>query len=129
MLVANVLDIVDKKKNVYVRDIANGYIITYCDEENTINTNVLNYPVERITTTDNGSIVLYIAYDIVDFNDLNCVDLLHCLSDYIYSVCPYEHFEDLSLTELVECAKAFWANGDYSIDRYGNWYDEDFIRI
>ena len=129
MLVANVLDIVDKKKNVYVRDIANEYIITYCDEENTINTNVLNYPVERITTTDNGDIVLYIAYDIVDFNDLNCVALLYCLSDYIYSVCPYEHFEDLSLTELVECAKAFWANGNYSIDRYGNWYDEDFIRI
>ena len=129
MLVANVLDIVDKKKNVYVHDIANGYIITHCDEENTISTNVLNYPVERITTTDNGSIVLYIAYDIVDFNDLNCEALLNCLSDYIYSVCPYEHFEDLSLTELVECAKAFWANGDYSVDRYGNWYDEDFQKI
>ena len=36
---------------------------------------------------------------------------------------------DLSLTELEDCAREFWANGDYSIDRYGNWYDEDFIRI
>lgn len=129
MLVANVLDIVDKNKNVYVRDIFNGYNITYYDKKNMISTNVLSYPVERITTTDNGNIILYITYDIVDFNDLKCEPLLHCLSDYIYSVCPYEHFEDLSLTELVECAREFWANSDYSIDKYGNWYDEDFNRI
>lgn len=129
MLVANVLDIVDKNKNVYVRDVANGYNITYYDKENVISTDVLDYVVERIATTDNGNIILYIAYDIVDFNDLNCEALLNCLSDYIYSVCPYENFRNMTLAELKECAYEFWANGDYSIDKYGNWYDEDFVRI
>ena len=129
MLVSNILDVVDENKNVYVNDICNGYIITYYDGKNTISTNVLNYPVEHITTTDNGGIILDIAYDIINFNDLNCEALLECLSNYIYRVCPYADFSDITLTDLTECAYEFWKNGDYTIDKYGNWYDEDFQKI
>lgn len=129
MIVRQMLDIIDDNINVYVRDICNEYIITCYDGKNTISTNVLNYNVEHITTKDNGDIILDIAYDIIDFNDLNCEALVNCLSDYIYCVCPYGDFKDLSLKELVECAYEFWANGEYTIDKYGNWYDEDFNRI
>lgn len=129
MLVSNILDVVDENINVYVKDICNEYIITYYDGKNTISTKVLDYPVEHITTTDNGGIILDIAYDIVDFNDLNCEALLECLSNYIYRVCPYENFSDITLTELTECAYEFWKMSEYTIDKYGNWYDEDFHKI
>lgn len=129
MIVANILDVVDENKNVYMRDILNGYIITHYDGKNNISDNVLHNVVERITTTEDGSIVLEIMHDVTDFDDLGGEAKLNCLQDYIYKICPYEHFDDMSILEIEECVREFWKVSEYTLDKYGIWYDEDFNRI
>ena len=129
MIVAQVLDIIDENKNVYVYDMLTKELITYYDGKNSISDNVLIDVVEHITTTENGGIILEIIYNVADFDDLNGEAKVNCMSDYIYKIYPYEHFEYLNLTELEDCVREFWRQSDYTLDRKGNWYDEDFNRI
>lgn len=130
MIVSQALDIIDENVNVYVRDVLTDELITYYDGKNSIAEHVLIDTIERITITGSGKgIILKIMYSVTDFDDLNGEAKLNCLHDYIYKICPYDHFEDLSLTELEDCAREFWINGEYTLDKYGNWYDEDFNRI
>ncbi len=129
MIVAQALDIIDENKNVYVYDMLTKELITYYDGKNSISDNVLIDVVERITTTENGGIILEIIYNVADFDDLNGEAKVNCMSDYIYKICPYEHFEYLNLTELEDCVREFWRASEYTLDKYGNWYDEDFNRI
>jgi len=72
---------------------------------------------------------LEIMYNVTDFDDLNGEAKVNCMSDYIYKICPYEHFEYLNLTELEDCVREFWRQSEYTLDKYGNWYDEDFQKI
>ena len=129
MIVAQVLDIIDENKNVYVQDVLTKELITYYDGKNSISDNVLIDVVEHITTTENGGIILEIMYNVTDFDDLNREAKVNCMSDYMYKICPYEHFEYLNLTELEDCVREFWRQSDYTLDKNGNWYDEDFNRI
>ena len=130
MIVSQALDIIDENINVYVRDVLTNELITCYDGKNSIADHVLIDVVERMTTTKDGNgIVLKIMYSITDFDDLNCEAKINCLHDYIYKICPYDHFEDLSLTELEDCVREFWRQSDYTLDKNGNWYDEDFNRI
>ena len=129
MIVAQVLDIIDENKNVYVHDMLTKELITYYAGKNSISDNVLIDVVEHITTTENGGIILEIIYNVADFDDLNGEAKVNCMSDYIYKICPYEHFEYLNLTELEDCVREFWRQSDYTLDKNGNWYDEDFNRI
>ena len=129
MIVSQVLDIIDENKNVYVQDMLTKELITYYDSKNSISDNVLIDVVEHITTTENGGIILEIIYNVADFDDLNGEAKVNCMSDYMYKICPYEHFEYLNLTELEDCVREFWRQSDYTLDKNGNWYDEDFNRI
>lgn len=129
MIVSQMLDIIDENKNVYVHDMLTKEPITYYDGKNNISNNVLHNVVERITTTEDGGIILEIMHDVTDFDDLNGEAKLNCLQDYIYKICPYEHFDDLSILEIEQCAGEFWRCSDYTLDKYGNWYDEDFRQI
>ena len=130
MIVSQALDIIDENVNVYVRDVLTNELITCYDGKNSIATHVLIDAVERMTTTRDGNgIVLEIMYSATDFDDLNGEAKLNCLHDYIYKICPYDHFEYLNLTELEDCVREFWRQSDYTLDKNGNWYDEDFNRI
>ena len=101
MIVSQLLDIIDENKNVYVRDVLTNDLITYYDGKNSIAEHVLTDTVERMTITKDGNgIVLEIMHDVTDFDDLNGEAKLNCLHDYIYKICPYEHFDDLSLWKL-----------------------------
>ena len=130
MIVSQALDIIDENVNVYVRDVLTNELITCYDGKNSIADHVLIDVVECMTTTRDGNgIVLKILYSITDFDDLNCEAKINCLHDYIYKICPYDHFEDLSLTELEYCVREFWKLSEYTLDKNGNWYDEDFQKI
>lgn len=129
MIVAQVLDIIDENKNVYVQDVLTKELITYYDGKNSISDNVLIDVVEHITTTENGGIILEIMYNVTDFDDLNGEAKVNCMSDYMYKICPYEHFEYLNLTELEDGVREFWKMSEYTLDKNGNWYDEDFQKI
>lgn len=130
MIVSQALDIIDENVNVYVRDVLTNELITCYDGKNSIADHVLIDVVERMTTTRDGNgIVLEIMYNVADFDDLNGKAKVNCMSDYIYKICPYEHFEYLNLTELENCVREFWKMSDYTLDKDGNWYDEDFRQI
>lgn len=129
MIVSQLLDIIDENKNVYVHDMLTKEPITYYDGKNNISNNVLHNVVERITTTEDGGVILEIMHGVTDFDDLDGEAKLNCLQDYIYKICPYEHFDDMSILEIEQCAGEFWRCSDYTLDKYGNWYDEDFRQI
>lgn len=130
MIVSQALDIIDENVNVYVRDVLTNELITCYDGKNSIADHVLIDVVERMTTTRDGNgIVLEIMYDATDFYDLNGEAKLNCLHNYVYKICPYEHFDNMSISEIEECALEFWRQSDYTLDKNGNWYDEDFQKI
>ena len=130
MLVSNMLDVIDNNINVYVHDVCTKRLITYYDGRNSIDTKLLVYPVEHMYTNDSGSIVLEVIYDFTSYDDLNAEAKLNCLTKYVYNICAYEHFDDLkSIEELEDCVREFWKMSDYTLDKDGNWYDEDFQKI
>ena len=104
MIVSQVLDIVDENVNVYVRDVLTNELITCYDGRNSIATHVLIDAVEHMTiTADGNGIVLKIMYSATDFSDLNGEAKLNCVHDYVYKICPYEHFDNMSMLEIAEC--------------------------
>ena len=130
MIVSQALDIIDENVNVYVRDVLTNELITCYDGKNSIAEHVLIDTVERMAITKDGNgIVLKIMYSITDFDDLSGEAKLNCLHDYIYKICPYEHFDNMSILEIEECAREFWKVSEYTLDKNGNWYDEDFQKI
>lgn len=69
-------------------------------------------------------------YNFIRYDDLNAEAKLNCLTTYVYTICAYEHFDDLkSIEELEDCVREFWKVSEYTLDKDGNWYDEDFQRI
>ena len=130
MIVRQMLDIIDDNINVYVHDVCTKRLITYYDGKNSIDVELLVYPVEHIYTNDNGGIVLEVMHDFVHYDELNAEAKLNCLTTYVYTICAYEHFDDFkTIREIEECALEFWRQSDYTLDKNGNWYDEDFQKI
>lgn len=130
MVVSEILNVINDNINVYVYDVCTQELITYYDGKNSIHTKVLEYPVERMCTYDSGGIVLEIMYEFVHYDELNAEAKLNCLTTYVYTICAYEHFDDLkNIEELEECVRKFWEASEYTLDKNGNWYDEDFQKI
>lgn len=130
MVVSNILDVIDDNINVYVHDVCTKRLITYYDGKNGIDTEVLEYPIEHMYTNDSGSIILEVMYDFIRYDELNAEAKLNCLTTYVYTICAYEHFDGFkSIRELEDCVREFWKESEYTLDRKGNWYDEDFERI
>lgn len=129
MIVSNILDVIDDNINIYVQDVCTKKLITYYDGKNGIDTELLLYPVEHIHTSDNGSVVLEVLYDFT-YDELNAEAKLNCLTTYVYKICAYEHFDDLKgIEEIEDCVREFWKLSEYTLDKNGNWYDEDFNKI
>lgn len=130
MIVSNMLDVIGDNINVYVRDVCTKRLITYYDGRNGIDVKLLAYPVEHMYVNDSGDVVLGVMYDVVNYDELNIEAKLNCLAEYVYSICPYEDFGDLkSIEELEYCVREVLKSSDYTLDKNGNWYDEDFQKI
>lgn len=130
MIVANILDLIDDNINVYVHDVCTKRLITYYDGKNSIDTELWVYPVEHMYTNDSGGIVLEVMHDFANYDELNVEAKMNCLTTYVYTICAYEHFDDLkSIEELENCVREFWKVSEYILDKDGNWYDEDLNKI
>lgn len=70
MVVSNILDVIDDNVNVYVHNVYTKELITYYDGKNSIDTELLVYPVEHMYTNDIGSIVLEVMYGDEDFQKI-----------------------------------------------------------
>ena len=69
-------------------------------------------------------------HDDYTYDELNVEAKLNCLTGYVYNICPYEDFGDLkSIEELEYCVRECWKSSNYTLDKNGNWYDEDFQKI
>ena len=130
MIVSNILDVIDDNINVYVHDVCTKRLIAYYDGKNSIDTELCVYPVEHMHTNDNGSIVLEIMHNFANYDELNVEAKMNCLTTYMYTIFAYEHFDDLKdIEELEDCVREFWKMSEYTLDKDGNWYDEDFQKI
>ena len=95
MIVSNILDVIDDNINVYVHDVCTKRLITYYDGRNSIDVELLVYPVEHMYTNDSGGIVLEVMYDFTNYDELNAEAKLNCLAEYVYNICPYEDFQKI----------------------------------
>lgn len=130
MIVSDMLDVIGDNIGVYVRDVCTKRLITYYDGRNSIDVKLLAYPVEHMYVNDSGDVVLGVMYDVVNYDELNVEAKLNCLAEYVYNICPYEDFGDLkSIEELEYCVREVLKSSDYTLDKNGNWYDEDFQKI
>lgn len=130
MIVSDMLDVIEDNINVYVDDVCTKRLLTYYDGRNGIDTKLLEYPVEHVCTDDNGNIILEVMYDFANYDELNAEAKLNCLTKYVYTICAYEHFDSFkSIRELEDCVREFWKCSDYTLDKNGNWYDEDFQKV
>ena len=69
-------------------------------------------------------------HDDYTYDELNVEAKLNCLAGYVYNICPYEDFSNLnSIEELEYCVREVWKSSGYTLDKNGNWYDEDFQKI
>lgn len=130
MIVSNILNVIDDNINVYVHDICTKRLIAYYDGKRSTDVELLVYPVERMYTNDSGGIVLEVMYDFTNYDELNAEAKLNCLTTYVDTIFAYERFDDFkSIRELEDCVREFWKSSDYTLDKNGNWYDEDFQKI
>lgn len=130
MIVSNILNVIDDNINVYVHDICTKRLIAYYDGKHSTDVELLVYPVERMYTNDSGGIVLEVMYDFTNYDELNAEAKLNCLTTYVDTIFAYERFDDFkSIRELEDCVREFWESSDYTLDKNGNWYDEDFQKI
>ena len=88
MLVHNALDVIDENINVYIHDMLTDELLSWYDGKNAIENDFLCYPIEHITTTENGGIVLEIIFYAVDFDDLTAEQKINAIWDYMYKICP-----------------------------------------
>ena len=127
MKVSNVLDIIGENTNVYIHDILTEELLTWYDGKNSIGTEFLHYPVEHMRTTNNGGIVLNILFHNVNFDALSIKAKLKAIWIYVYNLFPDDDFNNVNdLIELENYVREFWARSEYTLDKYGNWYDEEF---
>ena len=130
MIVSDMLDVIGDNINVYVHDVCTKRLITYYDGRNSIDVKLLAYPVEYMYVNDSGDVVLEVMYDVAGYDELNVEAKLHCLTEYVHNICPYEDFGNLkSIEELEYCVREVLKSSDYTLDKNGNWYDEDFQKI
>lgn len=130
MIVSNILNVIDDNINVYVHDICTKRLIAYYDGKHSTDVELLVYPVEHMYVNDSGDVVLGVMYDVVNYDELNVEAKLHCLTEYVHNLCAYGDFGNLkSIEELEYCVREFWKSSDYTLDKNGNWYDEDFQKI
>ena len=70
------------------------------------------------------------THNFINYDELNAEAKLNCLTTYVYNICAYEHFDDLKdIEELEDCVREFWKVSEYTLDKDGNWYDEEFQKI
>ena len=69
-------------------------------------------------------------HDNYTYDELNVEAKLNGLAEYVHNLCAYGDFGNMkSIEELEYCVREFCKLSDYTLDKNGNWYDEDFQKI
>lgn len=137
MKVCDVLSVCDTCAEIFFTDKVFDKVIVGYKDKNKVEEEWMNYDVVYINSKPNIIIdkncdYINIAIDIfnVMYDELNAEAKLNCINDYVYKICAYEHFDDLNtMQELEECVREFFINSEYHLDKFGNWYDENYQKI
>lgn len=137
MKVRDVLSVCDTCAEIFFTDKVFDKVIVGYKDKNKVEEEWMDYDVVYINSRPNIIIdkncdYINIAIDIfnVMYDELNAEAKLNCINDYVYKICAYEHFDDLhTMQELEECVREFFINSEYHLDKFGNWYDENYQKI
>lgn len=55
--------------------------------------------------------------------------MIKVMHQFLYYILDGNFKDDMSYNEIFCNLCEFWSNSEYTIDRYGNWYDEDGEKI
>ena len=137
MKVRDVLSVCATCTKICITDSVTNEVIVGYKDKHSVKEEWMNYDVININSRPNVFIdknrdCMNIVIDIfnVMYDELNAEAKLNCINDYVYKICAYEHFDDLNtMQELEECIREFFINSEYRLDKFGNWYDEDYQKI
>ena len=137
MKVRDILSVCDTYAEILFTDNAIDEVIVGYKDKHKVEEEWMDYDVIYINSRPNVIIdkdcnYINIAIDVfnVMYDELNAEAKLNCINDYVYKICAYEHFDDLNtMQELEECVREFFINSEYHLDKFGNWYDEDYQKI
>lgn len=137
MKVRDVLSVCDACTEIYFTDKVFDEVIVGYKTKHKVKEEWMDYDVIYINSKPNVIIdkacdCINIGIDIfnVMYDELNAEAKLNCIEDYVYKIYAYEHFDDLNtMQELEECVREFFINSEYHLDKFGNWYDEEYQKI
>lgn len=137
MKVRDVLSVCDAYIEIYFTDSAIDKVIVRYKNKHEVKEEWMDYDIMYINSKPNVIVdkdcdCINIAINVWDvmYDELNAEAKLNCISDYVYKIYAYEHFDDLNtMQELEECVREFFINSKYHLDKFGNWYDEDYQKI
>lgn len=89
-----------------------------------------DYEIKSICDGVNG-IDIFVNYVATKYDDLSIEAKIKCMHDYVFKVLAYEHWDaDVTcLGDVEDGIRYFLEEENCRIDKFGNWYDEDFVKI
>lgn len=76
---------------------------------------------------DKDGIILYVEKMWYSYDNLDTKSKINALYTFMHLIEYFDNWE--SIEELEDCVREFWSQSEYTLDKNGNWYDEDFQKI
>ena len=130
MKVYDLLELCNSDTEIVIWDCVSGNIIEHYDNPCNVECYWHNYEIKSICGGING-IDIFVNHVVTKYDDLSIEAKVKCMNDYVFKVLAYEHWDaDVTCIEDVEDGiRYFLEEENCKIDRFGNWYDEDFVKI
>lgn len=89
-----------------------------------------DYEIKSICNGVNG-IDIFVNHVVTKYDDLSVEAKIKCMYNYIYRVLNDPHWDaDVTcIRDVEEGIRYFLEEEDCKIDKFGNWYDENYVQI
>ena len=130
MKVYELLELCNKDTEIVIWDCVSGNIIEHYDNPYHVECYWHDYEIKAICGGING-IDIFVKYVATKYDDLSIEAKIKCMHDYVFKVLAYEHWDaDVTcIGDVEDGIRYFLEEENCRIDKFGNWYDEDFVKI
>lgn len=130
MKVYDLLELCSENTEIVICDCINGDIIEHYDNIYCVKCYWNDYEIKEICGGIHG-IDIYVNHVVTKYDDLSVEAKIKCMNDYVFKVLAYPHWDaDVTcLGDVEDGIRYFLEEENCRIDKFGNWYDEDFVQI
>jgi hypothetical protein len=130
MKVYDLLELCSENTEIVIWDCINGNIIEHYDNIYCVKCYWNDYEIKEICGGING-IDIYVNHVVTNYDDLSVEAKIKCMYNYVYRVLNDPHWDAdvMCIRDVEEGIRYFLEAENCIIDKFGNWYDEDFVQI